>query len=569
MSVRDESSTGANKSVRRRIAGAAVLTALIPLIAIILVDALRSEPALDPASPVNSLFRTLLLFVAHDGAGAWVWLAVIGAGALAFILPPPPLPNGSTKYVLAVIGAVASWLIGLIVFGGYGFSMDEFLPAFQAEIFRNGMLMASIPPIAATAENNFLPVFGWISEEHGLWASYYRPVHAAFLALTPSIMGVSLLNAVMTAVSVIALWDICRRLFPETPGASLLGVLLFLSSPQVLITAGTGFAFTSHLALNLIWLALFLKGGVRAHCTAAVIGALAIGLHQVHVHPLFAAPFLAATLFGIIGRWTDLIPYAVTYSLALPIWILWPELALYLETGDAGVLPSSLSDIDYFRDYLNYAKASDTYEGSITGLLLSVNILRFALWLSPAVLLLAVLALFLPRSHSATVWIAAAGVALMIFACHVLMPNQTQTWGARYYHPVIGNLIILAVAGYDAVCRKEIKFGAAPVALVVLSMLVLLPMRVVQVDERIGPRAALQNYAESLPVDVVVATNFPTISLVGLVRNDPFLRNRPLIIFARSEADIPNVPGEMHILTLDDLDRAGLPQGTYLEPGLR
>ena len=45
--------------------------------------------------------------------------------------------------------------------------------------------------------------------------------------------------------------------------------------------------------------------------------------------------------------------------------------------------------------------------------------------------------------------------------------------------------------------------------------------------------------------------------------------NRPLIIFAPEGKPIPDLPGEGYVLTAEDADRAGLPHGTWLEPGLR
>src|SRR3546814_2509369 len=54
----------------------------------------------------------------------------------------------------------------------------------------------------------------------------------------------------------------------------------------------TAYAMTAHFALNMVWLALFLRNDWKGHFGAAVVAFLAIGLHQLQFHPLFAAGFL-------------------------------------------------------------------------------------------------------------------------------------------------------------------------------------------------------------------------------------------------------------------------------------
>src|SRR5262249_40387665 len=158
----------------------------------------------------------------------------------------------------------------------------------------------------------------------------------------------------LAALAVWAISDIAKRLFPDVAEAPLLAALLLLVSPQFLMTAASGFAFTAHLALNLLWLSLFLRGSLRAHCLSALAGFFAIGLHQVHFHVLFAAPFLLALLAGRFGSRAAIVPYMISYSLALALWMAWPEIAVWLQTGDSSVLPRSLAEVDYLKNYLNF-----------------------------------------------------------------------------------------------------------------------------------------------------------------------------------------------------------------------
>ena len=58
-----------------------------------------------------------------------------------------------------------------------------------------------------------------------------------------------------------ALLDIARRTFGTGHRAGWVVLLVYLLSAQMLVNAMTPFSVTAHMALNLIWLAAFLRGG--------------------------------------------------------------------------------------------------------------------------------------------------------------------------------------------------------------------------------------------------------------------------------------------------------------------
>ena len=63
-----------------------------------------------------------------------------------------------------------------------------------------------------------------------------------------------------------------------------------------------------------------------------------------------------------------------------------------------------------------------------------------------------------------------------------------------------------------------------------ISVLVLLPIRSIQVNEFVRPFAEASAYLESLPHDVVILDTGSIWIGRDLVRNDPWLRNRPLLL---------------------------------------
>lgn len=576
------------RSVFWRIVGITLLSAVLGIGFALL---LMLSGLVRPDNPDFDVIVTLMLFVAQDLPGGMTFgVLLLGAVLIARktrLSDYCDIGRTSAQRIVAILalsGGVAAWLCARFVFEGYGLSLDEYLPQFQAEILRHGQLLAPLTP-GEMAYHSFLqPFFTYTDEARSLWASQYRPGHAILLALMPSLDGINLLNPLLTALSVWAIANIAQRLWPERPEMPVLGAVLLLVSPQVLVTAGTGFSYPAHLAFNLIWLTLFLKGAyenrMMAHLAAALVGAYAIGLHQVHVHPLFAFPFLMLLLLGTIGRRVHLLPYILLYFIFLPIWVLWPELSVWATTGDLSALPRHLVDVNYLADFLRYTGTVSTREAPLRSLFLMANILRYLLWLSPTVILFTIVTLRARRRMGAVVWAALASIVLTITANHILMANQMLTWGARYYHPIIGNMIILALSGYaklrdtkdDPFARRLIETG---VLIILASAVVLLPQRMLQVYAKVAPRASVQRAIKNIDADVVIMQGLPIWFLPDFARNSPFLTSRPLILALPADVPLPQpeaLPGALkgariHVLTMQDLTTFGLPRGTLYEPG--
>jgi hypothetical protein len=531
---------------------------------------------LDPQR-ITEAANPFLLFVAQDHI-----FAPIFVGLLCIVIfltnVRPIMDNESVSYSvrltrwtvpLACLTAfLLSWAAVTFIHHSFDLSVDELMSSFQARIFLEGKLLADLSPADFESSNFLQPFFAYRDEHHHLWASHYRPVFAAFRALFGYFGAGSLLNPTLAAAAVWAIMDISKRLFPDISEAPLLAALILLVSPQFLMTAASGFAFTAHLALNLVWLSLFIRGSLRAHCLAAAIGFFAIGLHQVHFHVLFAAPFLLALLAGVFGNRVAIVPYLVSYSLALALWILWPEVSVWLQTGDSSVLPRRLADVDYLRNYLNYrsANAEDLFGNGLTHSL--TNVFRYFLWLSPVVLPLSIIAVMKHRSIGPVPLLCGLSFLLSVVATHVLMSNPIHGWGSRYFHPVLGCTVLVAVAGYCALRRstQDRSLHAGVWLLAVASAVALLPWRAAQVEAKVGPRATVQRAIEARDADYVLLD--PHLWFASdYIRNDPFLQNRPRIIYSAVPPPSLAQAGTVVILDQNELVEMGLPTGTALERG--
>jgi hypothetical protein len=552
------------------LAGVAYVAASVCSLSVPFASLLLFQGFVTASPAAQSLLASLQLFVAQDRwVGPLVAVLIVSAWwasrARLWRLPMPASRERVAVAALAGLAFLATLLLRHVAHHNFDLTLDEFMPAFQAEIFRNGDLLAPLPDEFLPPNQRLQPFFSYVDVEHGLWGSAYRPVHAALLALLPAAHSTAVMHGLLAALSVLAMGSIARRLFPRLEGAALIACLLLVGSPQFIATATSGFSFTAHLAFNLAWLALFLRGRWSTHCLAAVIGMLAVGLHQVHVHLLFVLPFGVAMILGAFGDRRMALPYLVSYAIALPLWMAWPEIATWLETGDASVLPRTLLEIEYVADYLQHSDRFAEVRGQVGPVLLLGDLLRFALWLSPA--LLPLILLVRARRLTLVPALCAAGVLLTVAVVYRLMPYQMQGWGARYYHPVLGNVVILGLAALaalpdDGSRRRMVR---VTVLLALVGLTILLPLRLVQVSEKVGPRAKLQTAIEALDADAVAIRDeawFPA----DQVRNDPYLRNLPLILLLPAGEAVQPGLGRVIVLDAPAIVALGRPSGTYLEP---
>ena len=142
--------------------------------------------------------------------------------------------------------------------------------------------------------------------------SGYLPVNAMLRLGFSKLANPVWFNPLLAVAGGWALLDIARREFGQDGRACLVVLLIYGLSAQMLVNAMTPYSVTAHMALNLLWLAMFLRGGKLGHALAILIGFLAVGLHQLAFHPVFVAPFLVWRLKQ--GQWRTVLAYAAAYA---------------------------------------------------------------------------------------------------------------------------------------------------------------------------------------------------------------------------------------------------------------
>jgi hypothetical protein len=440
-----------------------------------------------------------------------------------------PQPTG-VAIGLACATALAAWLGVSLVFGGYPLSRDEDMAGFGAAILSHGQAWAPVASEWRAYVAGLEPEFVRVTAGGMWWQPAYLPVNAAMQALAGAIGAASWVNPVLAAISMIALFAVARRLWPDRPGLALAPVILLASSSQLLVTAMTSYAMTAHLAFNLVWLWLHLRGGRAGHAGALIVGFLATGLHQLVFHPLFAAPFVLQ--LWLDRRWATASLYTLTYGAICLFWLEFPSLTL-AAVGGAVSAAAGVGGVGGQVSALVRAHHPPTVST------MAENLIRFVTWQSVLTAPLLVLGMVPAVRAGGAMRALVVGLVLTTAALIVLMPYQGYGWGYRYWHGLLGSIALIGTLGWSRLTDRlspndrnaaSVLFAGAAV----FSILALLPIRAAQARDLTRPYALAYAAIQRAPAQVVLVDARGAWYINDLVRNDPYLGARPLVMRARS-----------------------------------
>ncbi|MEZ0296166.1 MAG: glycosyltransferase family 87 protein [Candidatus Methylacidiphilales bacterium] len=425
---------------------------------------------------------------------------------------------------LMAAGVLALGIAGWFwVLGAYPVSMDEVMAQFQAEIFAQGKVCAPVPREHAATAWALTPVLCTLRADggpYGSWVSTYLPGWSAMLAPFHYAGADWLLNPLLSALCLPMLLAVGNRIWGRGAVESRLAVLLLACSPQFLTTAMTSYAMPAHLLLSLVWIWLMLRRDWLGWAAAPWVGLVAITLHQPHVHPLLAAPFLLRLVCE--RRWRVVAYMTASYAVQVPVVVALTE---YFHPGQLLGTSGAPLGFDIIQLHLQ-----------------PMNLLLLITWSNAPLVLLTGVTLVTWRVSGSNVIPPpirdAALACALTFGIYILMPaTQGHGWGYRYFHPALGCWCLVAAAGLRPACalwgheqtRRFIVAGC------VFALAVLLPLRCVEMKRFAAP--FIQGYHtlchESLRLsEPYVATPLDFWYGQDFQRNDPFLRNRPLFLFA-------------------------------------
>jgi hypothetical protein len=462
----------------------------------------------------------------------------------------------------AALAVVVVSLIGFqAILWGRDFSRDEQMASFDARTFAAGHWIGTIPDVWLGFRVALNTVFMDSGLSGAAWASDYRPVNSALHAIGEIAGYAHIVGPLAGALGLWATWRCARLLWPGAAGgeAITVSVVMLVLSPQFLLNAMTAYAMAPLLALNMVWLLLVWRDRAMAHAGALGIGFLATGLHQILYHPLFAFP--VAAVFLVQRRWR----LAAVYALAYPLFIVFWEAFSGMRADWAGLAPTAAGVTPPATDIASGLIGQ--VEQLAAGFSLdsfsvqAANLVRLLSWQH-----LAFLPLFLAggvrawRTRNMRLFTLVAIVALTVALKLVLRPEQGHGWGYRYLHGALGAMCLLCGAGWIELRKR----GLAPVrGFVLISLLTLatiLPLRFYQAHAFAGAFARPALAAARSGATVVIVDNLAAPFAQDIVVNDPFVRNRPVMLLASSitPSQVAALCRDHRIATVDRDDLAAV-----------
>ena len=433
-------------------------------------------------------------------------------------------------YGLAAVGAAAGVLGARWLFGGYTLSLDEFMANFDARIFASGRLMAPVAPQWQPFVPALQPLFTLPLPTHALWASAYLPVNAGLRAAALRVGAEAWVNPLLSGFSVVALYRIGQRLWPGEPRIGLIAAGLMGTSAQLILMSMTAYAMSAHLAFNLAWLWLFLRGGRLGHAGALLVGLLATGLHQLVFHPLFAAPFVLQ--LWLDRRWRLAALYTLGYAAIGLFWTEYWRLAMHL----AGVPEAGPGQFGggWLLDRLVLLVSAIRFDNLGE---MGQTVMRFVTWQNPLTAPLALAGTIAATRAKGHLRALVLGVVLTLVAMLILEPTQVHGWGYRYLHGLLGSVALIAAWSWVrltaalAPARRDVAGGGLILACAV-SLLALTPLRAWQAWRYVAPYAAANAriQAATAPVVIVDHEGSPGFDPGTVVRNDPLLLAGPKVM---------------------------------------
>ncbi|MET0240882.1 MAG: MFS transporter [Sphingobium sp.] len=436
--------------------------------------------------------------------------------------PVVAAPSGWAIAAAVIAAIVAARLGRVLVFHDYSPSRDELMAEMAGAYLAAGRIGWPIPEEWQPFARAILPEFTSPYGAESNWTSVYLPVHAAFRALFVRLGDPDLASPVMLGVGLIALWCVARRLFPDRADVRAVVMLMALTSVQLLATAMTPYAMTSHFALNMIWLALILRPGLWSGIAAGVVLILAGGLHQWHFPILFAAPFIAWLFWR--RRWATAILQTGALGATVLLWAkLWPMLLASLLGPPQGGAARGAPEVG--------AKVASLF-GRLSRWQPLLNIGRLMAWNNPLLLPLGALSLArLPRSFRG--WIGDPPIVLPLLGTVVIgfatAMYQGYGWGFRYMHGSIGALCLLAGYGWTVISPEgrrplNLVWAAAALAFVAAGW------QLVTTEQYVRPYARTLAAIRASDADAVLVDIRGGFFMTDLVRFEDGKPSHPVIL---------------------------------------
>lgn len=390
------------------------------------------------------LLQDVPVLIAMSAAMLALAWAVVRAPLV--MAPSAPKIRSRTIALAALAVCQIAWIGRDFVFHGHSLSRDEVMAEMAGAYFAQGHIGWRIPPEWRPYRLAIVPEFFTPYGADRFWTAVYLPVHAMIRGAFAAMGDADLAAPVTLGVGLIALWHNARRLFGGDSGAQGVVMVLALTSLQLVTTAMTPFAMTSHFAFNMVWLACVLRGGTTGHGAAALIAVVASGLHQWHFPAMFILPYVL--WFALRRQWMVAAWHMAAIIVAAVVWArLYPLLLIDLLGPPPPVEAHKANGV--FDKLASLFLRLDDWQPLL-------NVARLIAWNNLLMVPLGVLAIapLLRRwRHTLAEPPIAVPMALGIAGGIAVALAQAYGWGFRYMAGQIGTLCLLGGYGWQRMGR--------------------------------------------------------------------------------------------------------------------
>ena len=469
-----------------------------------------------------------------------IWLLVLALFWNVLLVHLQKLNLGSVETLLRQDSVLTRWFVPMMVlfcflfswigthtlYHGYALSMDEFIDLFQVKTFLSGDLVATVNSNWREFGNPLQPINIKYDAANAYWSMGVLPLRAAFQTLFSLLGDVALAESFCAAATVFLVYLIAQKIWPEQVQPHFVAAVFLVGSTQFLIISISPYAMTTMLFFSVLWLYLYLTNTYLSHGLGCVTVFIASGLHHWQNFPIFILPFLFGML--VLRQWKIFALYGFAVVLAAAFWKSWPAFSLEHWYGIVPTTNSTKPSVAASALNLLYKRDAQDVINWL------VNLFRFFSWQHILLAPMVYIAAKNWRSMPIILRVVALGVAFQALIYSMLYPSQGHGWGYRFLHEQLVGLALVAAFGWEVTSRRLSRLGVDANQLLIGTSIVMLalalPIRAVQVEQSVRPYASADSYIKQIDADIVLLDIKSGWYSQDLVRNEPDLTNRPLVM---------------------------------------
>lgn len=517
-----------------------------------------------PAVAVTAVFVIGIVLIAVSRRRS----SVAGDDVAAFD-PSSTAPRWALPALLGVVGLII--VFGFVAaFHRYYIADDEYSAWFQAQIFARGRWTATVPPNWCGFITAITPTTISVPKSC-TWELAFLPGHSAVRAPFLILHADWLAGPVIAALSLLLLFSIARKLWPDRPERAWLSIAILAASTQFLFMSMTMFSMSTHLLFALVWLWLYVDDRPWAIALLPVASFCELGAHSPTPHVFWVGPFVLR--YALHRRWLRFLYVSAGIAVAGVLWAKYLGLGAVPAASQAASTVNAVSSVTAAAHGAAGVFLTRRWDPFVT----AMDLTLVATWSSPLVIVVLIIGMLSWTRLDGVVRTCVVSLVLTIVLRALTGALQGEGFGYRFVYDNLGQIALISVLGIDVLARATGRLTTRRILVVsgLVTLLVQLPMRLWQVERLAAPWARTYAWLTTRPAKVVVFNPGDVMWGRQMLRNDPFFERGPVLV---SEPELPKdglaklraiYPGQVRVVSKSELLQFGLEKQPLMFGSLR